>query len=172
MISGVPCMVIVNFNKCLSYFIRVFGFEWAKMQVSTEYVNHRQNVFIGFIFYCDGYATHVYQINLISSLHSFNSNWFQWSLKTWVLIAAVPSFYLRRYEWVFLLFLINFFHVLFKLSCAFSLTLHQALNLWFLENDFSCWTFNNFFLPLSICRILNLLYFVPPTSKPFVHFLA
>ena len=80
MISGVPCMVIVNFNKCLSYSIRVFGFEWAKMQVSTEYVNHRQNVFIGFIFYCDGYATHVYQINLISFLHSFSSDWFQWSL--------------------------------------------------------------------------------------------
>ena len=58
---------------------------------------------------------------------------------------------------------INVFHVLFKLSCAFSfcwfvVTLHQALNLWFLENDFSCWTFNNFFLPVSICRILNLLY--------------
>ena len=77
MISGVPYMVIVNFNKCLSYSISVFGFEWAKMQISTEYVSHRQNVFIGFIFYCDGYATHVYQVHLISFLHSFNSNWFQ-----------------------------------------------------------------------------------------------
>ena len=65
----------------------------------------------------------------------------QWSRKTWVLIAAVPSFYLRRYEWVFLLFLINVFHVLFQLSCAFSfcwfvVTLHQALNLWFLDEPY------------------------------------